>query len=43
MTIPYLIDLESEFGTRLNGEPIESAKYYELRHKDMIEFGKSKI
>jgi len=38
-----LIDLESEHGTSLNGEPIESAKYYELRHKDLIKFGKSPI
>ncbi len=36
VTIPYLIDLESEHGTKLNGEAIEGAKYYELRHKDLI-------
>ena len=32
------MDLESANGTRLNGETIEAARYYELRHKDVIQF-----
>ena len=33
------MDLESTNGTYLNGSKIESAKYYELRPKDIIRFG----
>lgn len=33
---PYLMDLESTNGTKLNGEKIEAARYYELKNKDMI-------
>ena len=33
---PYLIDLESTNGTKLNGQKIEPARYYELMNKDMI-------
>ena len=33
------MDLESTNGTRLNGELIESARYYELREKDVLKFG----
>lgn len=38
---PYLMDLESTNGTILNGEKIEPARYYELRTKDIINFGHS--
>ena len=38
-TRPYLMDLESRNGTELNGEPIEAARYYELRSGDLIKFG----
>ena len=41
--MPYLIDLESTNGTILNGDPIDAAKYYELRDKDVIKFGDSPI
>ncbi|KAF5099126.1 hypothetical protein D0Z00_001790 [Geotrichum galactomycetum] len=37
---PYLIDLDSEDGTALNGDLIPSSRYVELRHKDLLEFGK---
>jgi pSer/pThr/pTyr-binding forkhead associated (FHA) protein len=33
------MDLESTNGTRLNGQRIEAARYYELRVKDVLEFG----
>jgi smad nuclear-interacting protein 1 len=38
---PYLIDLESANGTKLNGERIPDGRYLELRHKDVVEFGLS--
>ena len=38
---PYLIDLESANGTKLNGEKIPASRYLELREKDMIQFGLS--
>ena len=38
---PYIIDLESTNGTFLNGERIESARYYELKGTDMLKFGTS--
>ena len=37
--VPYIIDLESTNGTYLNNEKIESAKYYELKHEDVLNFG----
>lgn len=37
---PYLIDLDSEDGTWLNSDLIPSSRYVELRHKDLLEFGK---
>lgn len=40
--LPYLIDLETEAGTFLNSEQIPEAVYVELRHKDIIQFGKCK-
>jgi smad nuclear-interacting protein 1 len=39
---PYLIDLESSYGTKLNHESIPSSRYIELRHKDLIQFGGAK-
>ncbi|KAK3305722.1 SMAD/FHA domain-containing protein [Chaetomium strumarium] len=38
---PYLIDLESANGTKLNGEKVPESRYLELRNKDMIQFGSS--
>jgi smad nuclear-interacting protein 1 len=38
---PYLIDLESANGTRLNGEKIKDSRYYEIRDKDMVKIGLS--
>lgn len=38
---PYLMDLQSANGTRLNGERIESGRYIELLQKDVIELGRS--
>mmetsp|Transcript_127932 Transcript_127932/g.370232 ORF Transcript_127932/g.370232 Transcript_127932/m.370232 type:complete len:337 (+) Transcript_127932:49-1059(+) len=38
---PYIMDLESVNGTFLNGERLESARYYELREKDVLKFGMS--
>jgi pSer/pThr/pTyr-binding forkhead associated (FHA) protein len=42
MDRPYLIDLESSNGTKLNGETIEAARYYELKSGDVVAFGFSK-
>jgi smad nuclear-interacting protein 1 len=38
---PYIIDLESTNGTKLNDQAIEGARYYELRSKDILNFGYS--
>ncbi len=38
---PYLMDLGSVNKTKLNGEAIEEARYYELRDKDGLQFGLS--
>ncbi|KAI9164392.1 Smad nuclear-interacting protein 1 [Blastocladiella emersonii ATCC 22665] len=38
---PYLLDINSTNGTFLNGERIDSARYYEVREKDIITFGQS--
>ncbi|KAH8587435.1 SMAD/FHA domain-containing protein [Bisporella sp. PMI_857] len=38
---PYLIDLDSANGTLLNNEQVEASRYFELRDKDMIQFGHS--
>ncbi|KAG8665941.1 hypothetical protein FPOAC2_11027 [Fusarium poae] len=38
---PYLIDLESANGTKLNDGKIPDSRYLELRDKDMIQFGHS--
>ena len=36
IVVPYLLDLESKNGTSLNGSPVEPARFYELREKDLI-------
>jgi smad nuclear-interacting protein 1 len=36
---PYLMDLEAK--TKLNGEEIEPARYYEMLEKDVIGVGSS--
>jgi len=38
---PYIIDLDSTNGTELNGEKIESRRYFEIRSDDMLKFGES--
>ena len=38
---PYIIDLASTNGTYLNEMKIESQKYYQILHKDIIKFGLS--
>lgn len=38
---PYIIDLESSNGTELNGERIETTRYFELRDKDILKFAGS--
>lgn len=38
---PYLIDLESANGTKLNGKRVEASRYVELRDGDLIGFGES--
>jgi smad nuclear-interacting protein 1 len=38
---PYLLDLESANGTKLNGDTVEGSRYLELRDKDMIQLGHS--
>jgi smad nuclear-interacting protein 1 len=38
---PYLIDLDSANGTKLNGDKIKDSRYYEIRDKDMIKIGLS--
>ena len=38
---PYLIDLESANGTKVNGVEIPKAKYVEIRDGDVVTFGES--
>ena len=38
---PYVIDLESANGTRLNGERIPDKRFWEIKSGDMIGFGES--
>lgn len=38
---PYLIDLDSANGTKVNGERVENRRYVELRNKDVLGFGDS--
>lgn len=35
---PYLMDIDSSYGTTLNGETIPQSRYIELRDKDVIQF-----
>lgn len=35
---PYLIDLESSYGTKLNGNDIPSSRFVELKTQDLIQF-----
>lgn len=37
--LPYLLDLESANGTRLNGNQIDSRRFYELQSRDVVQFG----
>ena len=36
---PFLMDLETESGTKMNGEAVEPARYYEILDKDVITMG----
>ncbi|RMY09700.1 hypothetical protein D0868_04096 [Hortaea werneckii] len=38
---PYLIDLDSANGTKLNGEKVEASRYVELVDGDVVVFGES--
>ena len=38
---PYVIDLESANGTKVNGEPLPERRFIEVRSKDVIAFGES--
>lgn len=40
---PYIIDLDTKYGTKLNGDTIPSLRYVELRNKDMLQFGKTPL
>lgn len=35
---PYVMDIDSSYGTLLNGEEIPKSRYVELRHKDVLQF-----
>lgn len=37
--IPFIIDLNSKYGCQLNGNRIDSARFVQLKHKDLISFG----
>ncbi|EFX04079.1 fha domain containing protein [Grosmannia clavigera kw1407] len=38
---PYVLDLASANGTRLNGEAVAAQRFVELRERDMVQFGDS--
>lgn len=38
---PYLIDLDSANGTKLNGKRVEASRYMELLDQDVVSFGDS--
>ena len=38
---PYVIDLESANGTRVNGEAVPESRYVEVRSGDVVRFGES--
>lgn len=39
---PYILDIDSSYGTFLNGESVPVSRYVELKPKDVITFGRSK-
>jgi smad nuclear-interacting protein 1 len=39
---PYIIDLESANGTKVNGDLVPAGRYLELRDGDIVTFGESK-
>ena len=39
--VPYVMDLGSTNGSFLNKEKLDPARYYEIHHKDVINFGNS--
>jgi smad nuclear-interacting protein 1 len=39
--LPYLIDLDSANGTTLNGEKMQSSRYYEIKNGDVVKFAYS--
>ena len=38
---PYIIDLESANGTKINGDLVPAGRYLELRDGDILSFGES--
>ena len=40
--LPFLIDLNSKNGCFLNGQSVDSSRFYELKNKDLILFGSLK-
>ena len=40
---PFIMDLETEYGTKMNGEAVEPARYYEILDKDVINLGGSEV
>lgn len=38
---PYIIDLDSANGTKLNKEALDAERFYELKNKDVVNFGAS--
>ncbi|CAM9766531.1 unnamed protein product, partial [Choristocarpus tenellus] len=38
---PYIMDLESTNGTFINSQPVDPARYVELKEKDVVKFGTS--
>ena len=40
---PFIMDLETEFGTTINGDDVEPARYYEILDKDVIMLGTSEV
>jgi smad nuclear-interacting protein 1 len=37
--VPYVVDLDSTNGSKLNGEALTGSQYYELLHGDKMQFG----
>ena len=38
---PYVLDLESANGTKVNGDVVPERRYVELRSGDVVKFGES--